>query len=97
MKSLIFVSLIFIVTSAAAQNAGKIEGSVVSKSSGAEGATVVLLRANDSAAIKKIAANKDGQYRFENIANGKYIIGATAVGHQRSYSQVIELKPGQEA
>ncbi|HYF29499.1 MAG TPA: TonB-dependent receptor [Chitinophagaceae bacterium] len=93
-----FTFFLFLIASAVAQDTGTLTGSVVSKTSGsAEGATVVLLRANDSVPVKRTMAGKDGQYKFESIAHGKYIIGVTAAGHQRSFSKVVELQQGQQS
>src|SRR5687767_11472908 len=79
-------------TVATAQNANTVSGTVNSKNSKAvDAATVSLLRAKDSATVKITAVNKEGSYSFENISAGKYLISVTAIGHQKSYSNQIEL------
>src|SRR5687768_10453317 len=81
-----------------AQNNGKISGNIISKTEkSVAGATVMLVRAKDSATIKLSVANKEGVYAFEKIADGKYRIAVTAVGHQKSFSDLIELNPQQPA
>jgi len=88
-------SLFVFLSSAVAQNAGKISGSVLQNAKPAEGATVSLLRAKDSAVVKLSVASKDGLYVFDNIADGKYLLTATAVGHRKTYSKQIEVSPQQ--
>jgi outer membrane receptor protein involved in Fe transport len=97
MKALIlFPSFLLFVSTALAQNIGKISGSIISKNSkAAEGATVSLLRAKDSATVKLSASNKEGLFSFENLANGKYLVAVTTVGHKKSYSKTIEINPQQ--
>jgi iron complex outermembrane recepter protein len=89
--SILLAALFLFFSTAFAQNAGKISGNIVQNSKPAEGATVSLLRAKDSVTIKLSVVNKEGAYVFENIADGKYMVSATAVGHQRSVSKVFEL------
>ena len=55
-----------------------------------------LLRAKDSATVKLAASNKQGQFVFEGIANGKYLVSATAVGYQKIVSNGFELTSTQQ-
>ncbi|RYZ30009.1 MAG: TonB-dependent receptor [Chitinophagaceae bacterium] len=89
--TILLASFFLFITNAIAQNAGKIGGIVSQNAKPAEGATVSLLRVKDSATIKLSAVNKEGVYAFENIADGKYRVSVTAVGYQRSFSNVFEL------
>ena len=89
--SILLATLCLVVSNVRAQNAGNISGTVTKNSKAAEAATVSLLRAKDSAVVKISAANKDGQYTFENIVFGKYLVAATAVGHQKTFSTIIEI------
>ena len=93
---ILFASALFFAVTLKAQATGKIVGRVVSKNEKAiQGATVSLLLSNDSVAVKQTAANAEGLYRFEQVAEGKYIITVTAVGHQKVFSKLIEIHPGQ--
>ena len=66
---------------------GNISGSIQDgNQKGLESATISLLHAKDSALVKINAADKSGQYRFEEVAFGQYLISVTAVGHQRMFS-----------
>jgi iron complex outermembrane receptor protein len=56
-----------------------------------DAATISLLSAKDSGLIKIAVADKDGNFAFENVKDGQYLILATAVGHNKMYSNVISL------
>ncbi len=75
----------------------QISGSVIDGSQKTiEAATIALLRAKDSSIAKYSVADKNGNYVFENIANGKYLVMISASGHQKGYTEsfeVSELKP----
>ncbi len=79
--------------SANAQNTGKISGSI--KDGGnqkvIDAATISLLQAKDSSLIKTAVTDKDGNFTFENIQDGTYLVLATSVGHSKVYSSSFEL------
>lgn len=52
-------------------------------------ASVTLLRAKDSSTVKGTLTNDAGNYTFDNIATGSYIVRATTVGYQKSHSAVF--------
>jgi len=54
-------------------------------------ATVALLSANDSALVKGAVTNSDGIYRFENIAQGNYIIAASFTGLKQIFSPAFQV------
>ena len=84
-------------TAALAQNVGKISGSVSQNGKRTEGATVSLLRDKDSATVKLAASDKQGSFVFEGIPNGRYLVSVTAVGYQKTLSDVFELTASQPA
>ncbi|MCH5596920.1 TonB-dependent receptor [Niabella ginsengisoli] len=53
-------------------------------------ASVSLLNAKDSSLKKINAADKEGNFLFEHIAAGKYILMATSIGYAKTYSAVFE-------
>lgn len=53
-------------------------------------ATVMLLNAADSSVVKMSASDKSGAFEFE-VKNGRYIIGITSVGFNKSYSELFEV------
>src|SRR4051794_36270139 len=71
---------------------GKINGSVADgDSKTVESATVTLLKAKDSSIAKISASDKTGNFSFENIGEGKYLVSISAVAHSTAYSNVFEL------
>ena len=93
----LLASFALLVTTAVAQTAGKISGTILQNAKPAEGATVTLLRSKDSATIKFTVANKQGQFYFDDVADGKYVVAATAVGFLKSISEIIDVNPQQQS
>ncbi|UOQ70525.1 carboxypeptidase-like regulatory domain-containing protein [Hymenobacter cellulosilyticus] len=56
-------------------------------------ATVTLHRAADSMLVKTEFSDAKGEYRFEQLAAGKYRVSAAQVGYNRAWSAAFEL-PG---
>ena len=54
-------------------------------------ATITLLKAKDSAVAKMSAANAAGDFVFDNIPVGKYLVAVSAVGHKKAYSAAFEI------
>src|SRR5882757_6532202 len=82
-----------IALSASAQNAGKVTGTI--KDGGdqkiIDAASISLLKAKDSSLAKVSLADKDGNFTFENVKEGTYLILATSVGHNKAYSNTFEI------
>lgn len=82
-----------IMLSTQAQNGGKISGSI--KDGGnqkiIDAATVSLLRAKDSSLVKAAITDATGNFSFDNIKQGDYLVLATSVGHSKTYSSVFTL------
>ena len=75
-----------------AQMSGKVSGLVQDGNQKTiESATITLLKAKDSSVAKVAAADKTGKYEFENIADGKYFVSISAVGHQKGNSPLFEI------
>lgn len=78
-----------------AQTGGKISGSI--KDGGnqkiIDAASVSLLKAKDSSLVKVAVTDKDGNFSFENIKDGSYLVLATSVGHTKTYSSKITIAP----
>jgi outer membrane receptor protein involved in Fe transport len=55
-------------------------------------ATVTLLRGKDSSVVKSTLTNDAGKYQFDNVISGRYIIKATTVGYQPTFSPVLEVE-----
>jgi outer membrane receptor protein involved in Fe transport len=71
---------------------GKISGTVVSPDKKpVEAATIQLQRANDKALVKAAVTDKAGNYVFEKIAEGNYIISFAAAGFTKQSSDPISI------
>ncbi|HEY4875382.1 MAG TPA: carboxypeptidase-like regulatory domain-containing protein, partial [Puia sp.] len=56
-----------------------------------EAASISLLKSADSSIIKTITSDKKGGFSFYNVANGKYLVGISSVGHASFYSPAFEI------
>jgi outer membrane receptor protein involved in Fe transport len=54
-------------------------------------ATVSLLNAKDSSVMKLAVSDKQGNFEFDKLADGKYLVSITSAGLAKSVSQVFEL------
>ncbi len=67
---------------------GKITGSI--KDGGnqkiIDAATITLLNATDSSLVKTAITDKDGNFMFEKVNNGNYLVAASSIGHSLVYS-----------
>lgn len=81
-----------------AQSGGKVTGSI--KDGGnqkiIDAASVSLLRAKDSALLKTAVTDKDGNFSFENLKDGNYLVMATSVGHSKVYSRSFSISAGSQ-
>jgi iron complex outermembrane receptor protein len=92
-KLLTICALLSLSLSLKAQDlSGNITGSVTDDSQkGIEAATVSLLSTKDSAVIKNSISNKTGKFEIGNIAEGKYLISVSLVGHEKFFSKQFEI------
>jgi len=77
--------------------AGKITGRVGDASqANLSAATISLLHAKDSIVVKMAASDKDGKFEFENLAEGKYLLLVSAVGHIKTWAGPLSVTANQE-
>ncbi|HEY0058022.1 MAG TPA: TonB-dependent receptor, partial [Flavisolibacter sp.] len=95
--SFLLASFVLFLSSAIAQNGGKVSGSVSEAEKPVEGATISLLRSKDSSTVKLAASDKQGRFQFDEVADGKYLVSVTAVGRQKTFSPVMEITPAQQS
>lgn len=96
MKYFTWFAFLLFSLAAIAQEKGSITGTIVSNDPKAsDGATVSLFRRGDTAAVRNIAAGKEGQFRFDELSYGTYMVRVTAVGYQRAQSKPVEIRSGQ--
>ena len=71
-----------------AQNNGKITGSI--KDGGnqkiIDAATISLIKVKDSSIAKVALTGKDGNFAFDGVKPGAYVVAANSIGHSRAYS-----------
>ena len=71
---------------------GRIVGKVIDGNTKTiESATITLLRTKDSSVAKMSVADKTGKFEFVDIAEGKYQVSISAVGHDKGFSEVIDI------
>ena len=80
-----------------AQNTGKVSG--VIKDGGnqkiIDAATISLLKGKDSSIAKVAITDKEGNFIFENVKAGTYLVLATSIGHSKVYSKSFSISPNQ--
>ncbi|TCJ19305.1 TonB-dependent receptor [Flaviaesturariibacter flavus] len=91
MRKIITLVALTIATAAQAQTGARVTGAVKD----AEGkplaaATVSLLRAKDSSLAKLAVTDKNGQYEFTGIKDGRYLVSFTSVGFDRSFAPAFD-------
>ncbi len=93
---LLFTTLIAISTSTmcfAQESAGSITGSL--KDGGnqkiIDAASISLLKSSDSSLVKAAVTDKEGNFVFENVKPGTYLVSASSIGHSKVYSQLVSL------
>lgn len=99
MRKILTLLTIALLTSAFSSKAqtktGKITGTVIDGNTKTiESATITLLNAVDSSVVKLSIADKNGNYQFEGIPEGRYIVSISAVGHNKGYSEIFEMASG---
>lgn len=76
----------------------KISGNVIDGSQKTiESATIALLRAKDSSTVKFSVADKNGNFAFENVSNGTYMVMVSAIGHEKGFSESFEVSENNQA
>ncbi|HEY0177168.1 MAG TPA: TonB-dependent receptor, partial [Pedobacter sp.] len=76
---------------------GKIKGKVMDEQKKpASYATISLLRATDSTLVKKTLTTTDGDFIFEELLSGAYLISVEWIGYKRSVSNVLKINQAQQ-
>jgi outer membrane receptor protein involved in Fe transport len=90
--TLLTITLTLSLVSLAQLKNGRVAGKVIDGNTKTiESATISLLRAKDSSVAKLSVANKEGNFVFENVSEGKYIVSISAVGHAKGFSEIFEV------
>ena len=90
MKDLTLITiLLFSILSLHAQN-GIIKGNVTDeKGAVQEYANVLLLNPTDSSLIKGVVTNMEGEFTFEAVEKGDYLVSASSIGFTNKYSKIL--------
>ena len=71
-----------------AQSGGKITGMI--KDGGnqkvIDAASISLLKSSDSSLVKIAVTDKEGNFYFENVKDGSYLVAASSAGHKKVFS-----------
>ena len=85
-------ALLFAAALPAQNKPGKISGTIITpEKKPVESATIQLLKADNKALVKTAITDKAGNFSFEKIAEGKYIISTSAIGFAKKMSEAIEI------
>lgn len=80
-----------------AQTSGKVTGSI--KDGGnqkiIDAATISLLKSKDSSLAKSAITDKEGNFIFENVKEGSYLVSAASLGHSKVYSSSFTISAEQ--
>jgi iron complex outermembrane recepter protein len=80
-----------------AQTTGKVTGSI--KDGGnqriIDATTISLLKSNDSSLAKSAITDKEGNFTFENVKEGSYLVSASSLGHSKVYSSSFTISAEQ--
>jgi len=76
-----------------AQNPGKISGTIQDGTTlkKMESFSIFLLRSSDSAVVKTAFSNKDGQFNFEQLLPGNYLVLTGSSTYQQTYSGLLQI------
>ncbi|MEO6730068.1 MAG: outer membrane beta-barrel protein [Ferruginibacter sp.] len=82
-----------------AQPGGKVSGEI--KDGGnqkiIDAASISLLRSKDSSIAKVAITDKQGNFTFENVKTGSYVVLATSIGHSKAYSKIFSISADQNS
>ncbi len=56
-----------------------------------EASSINLIKSSDSSLVKTSIADELGNFSFENVKAGNYLVSASAIGHKKVYSQQLVI------
>ncbi|MBK7088293.1 MAG: TonB-dependent receptor [Ferruginibacter sp.] len=92
-KQLLTVAMALLGLCSFAQSGGKISGNIKDGGQQAviDAASVSLLLASDSLLVKTSITDKEGNFSFENVKEGNYLLMASSIGHTQVYSNSFSI------
>ncbi|MDF3077932.1 MAG: hypothetical protein K0S09_1821 [Sphingobacteriaceae bacterium] len=95
LSSIFFLLMIVATQATSAQNKtgrNQISGNVADdRQKPLDYATISLLKAKDSSLVKSALSDASGNFYFENVANGDYLVSAAVVGYRTAFSKRFSL------
>ena len=81
------------ISASAQQAGGKIAGIIKDGGNQAviDAASISLLKSKDSSLVKTSLTDKAGNFYFENVKDGSYLVMATSIGHSKVYSGLLQI------
>lgn len=96
-KIILLLTVLTIAIQTMAQNTGRLSGRLSYGEKAIESASVTLLKAKDSSLLKAAISDKNGDFIFENIAFGNYLITVNSIGYKRYYSTILSINQSNPA
>ncbi len=97
-NALLTAAFAFWALGATAQTNGKLEGHIGNaKGQALEAVTITLLSAKDSSQVKVTTTDGKGNFAFDHLSNGSYLILASSIGYDPAYSSAVELSAAHPA
>lgn len=89
---LVITALLSAIVLPAQNKSGKISGNIISpEKHPVEAAAIQLLKTDSKALVKTALTDKAGNFSFEKIADGKYLISISALGFEKKISGPVEI------
>ncbi|RYF62121.1 MAG: carboxypeptidase regulatory-like domain-containing protein, partial [Cytophagaceae bacterium] len=77
---------------------GTVRGKVATTTGKAlEFTTMMLLKSKDSTLVKGVVSDVDGNYLFESVGAGTYLVSAQQLGYRKTYSALFTIDEAQPA
>ncbi|HYK45237.1 MAG TPA: TonB-dependent receptor [Parafilimonas sp.] len=93
-KTLLYFFILFsffICASARAQQNATISGKVTASEKPVEAASIALLKIKDSSTVKVEVTDKQGNFQFENIKPGNYLVQADVLGYKKIFTPSFQV------
>ena len=92
MKQIILIFAVVLNGMFAVAQKTTVQGKVIDKNAKAiNAATVTLLNALDSSTVKSVITDEQGNFVIENKSGGIFLVAATSIGFQKTYSAAFTL------
>ncbi|MGZ3847192.1 MAG: carboxypeptidase-like regulatory domain-containing protein, partial [Flavisolibacter sp.] len=96
-RMLLSIALIMLFSSTILSAQSKLHGSVAkAKDQPLAEATVLLLNSTDSSLVKGSLTSTTGNYAFEKIPPGNYIVAASYSGYKKVFSPVVHVDENEQ-